>query len=213
MNIIVYGATGDVGSRIVREALRRGHNVTGVVRTKEQFSKLPDNVTPCAVNVSDQQQLAASMEDQDLIISALRPPDGHESTLVALTRSVLDGAAVAGVRVLVVGGAARLLVPGRGDETVLGSPDFLPASAVAIARACQAQYEHCLRETLVDWSYLSPSAILEPGERIGRYRLGTDTLVADDSGVSRISTEDFALAMLDEAESPKHTRRAFTVGY
>jgi len=213
VNITIYGAAGNVGKRITSEALARGHNVTAVVRTKAQLGKLPDNVHPCATDVSDQQQLALTMKDQDLVISALRPSDGHEDALAALTHSVLDGAAAAGVRVLLVGGAGRLLIPGRDGETVLSAPDFLPASAVAIARACQAQYELCLSETRVDWTYLSPAAMLTPGDRTGRYRLGTHTLVVDESGVSCISMEDFAVAMLDEAEGKKHVRRAFTVGY
>lgn len=189
MNITIYGAAGNVGKRITSEALARGHNVTAVVRTKAQLGRLPANVRPCAADVSDQQQLIPTIEGQDLIISALRPPEGREDVLATLTHSVLDG------------------------ETVLSAPDFLPTSAVAIARACQAQYELCLGETRVDWTYLSPAGMLNPGDRTGRYRLGTDTLVVDESGVSRISMEDFAVAMLDEAEAPKHVRRAFTVGY
>src|SRR3546814_20492504 len=92
MNITVYGAAGNVGRRIASEALARGHNVTGVVRTKAQFGTLPDNVNTCATDVSDPQELARSITGQDLIISALRPPQGHEDALVALTRSVLDTA-------------------------------------------------------------------------------------------------------------------------
>lgn len=213
MKITVYGAAGDVGRRIANEAAERGHDVTGVVRTEAQFDRLPENVRRCAADVSNPEQLAPTTEGQDLLISALRPPDGHEDELVALTRSVLDGAAAAGVRVLVVGGAARLLLPGQAGETVLSAPGFLPEPVVAIARACQAQYELCLGETRMNWSYLSPPTMLEPGDRTGRYRLGSDTLVVDESGVSRISMEDFAMAMLDEAEVPKHVRRAFTVGY
>ncbi len=92
-------------------------------------------------------------------------------------------------------------------------PPSLPASIVAIARASQAQYELCLGETRAAWTYLSPPGMLEPGERTGRYRLGADTLLVDEGGVSRISMEDLAVAMLDEAEAAKHVRRAFTVGY
>jgi putative NADH-flavin reductase len=213
MNIIVYGAAGNVGRRIATEALARGHKVTGVVKTKAQFGKLPENAISCAADVFDSQQLVRTVEGQDLVISALRPQEGHEEDLIALTRSVLDGAATAGVRVLLVGGAARLRLPGGSGETVLSAPNFLPASTIAIARACQAQYELCLSETRVDWTYLSPAAMLEPGERTGHYRLGSDTLVVDESGMSRISMEDFAVAMLDEAEMPKHVRCAFTVGY
>ncbi|NZA26535.1 NAD(P)H-binding protein [Luteimonas sp. SJ-92] len=213
MKMTVYGAAGNVGRRIAIEALGRGHDVTGVVRSKAQFSTLPENVIPCAADVSDLQQLARTVEGQDLVISALRPRDGHEEDLIALTRSVLDCTAAAGVRVLLVGGAARLLLPGRGGETVLSAPNFLPASTVAIARACQAQYELCLSEARADWTYLSPAAMLQPGNRTGHYRLGTDTLVVDENGASCISMEDFAVAMLDEAEIPKHVRSAFTVGY
>lgn len=213
MKITVYGAAGTVGRRIASEAVARGHKVTGVVRTKAQFGNVPDNVSPCAADVSDMAQLIRTIKGQDLVISALRPPQGHEDVLVALTRSVLDGAAAGGVRVLVVGGAGRLLLPESDGETVLNAPGFLPASVVPIARACQAQYELCLNETRVNWTYLSPAAMLEPGNRTGRYRLGTDTLMIDENGASRISIEDFAVAMLDEVERPKHERRAFAVGY
>ncbi|WP_111657913.1 NAD(P)-dependent oxidoreductase [Isoalcanivorax indicus] len=213
MNIIIFGAAGNVGRRIAHEALRRGHTVTGVVRNKEQFGSLPEHVQPCAAEVSDPAQLSRTLDGQDLIISALRPPEGHEDALVTLTRSVLDGAIAHRLRALFVGGAARLRLPGRGEETVLSAPDFLPASTRQIARACQAQYHLCLNEHRADWTYLSPAAMLQPGTRTRQYRLDTDTLVVDANGTSRISMEDFAVAMLDEAEMPQHIRRAFTLGY
>ena len=212
MKITIYGAAGEVGSRIVNEALARGHEVTGVARTDAQLARLPADASRLVADVSDLQQAARAAKGQDLLISAVRPPDGQEEALVSMTRSILASAEEE-QRVLVVGGAARLLVPGRNGETVLTAPDFLPAAVVAIARACQAQYELCLAETRAAWSYLSPPAMLQPGERTGRYRLGKDTLVVDENGASRISMEDFAVAMLDEAESTKHIRRAFTVGY
>ena len=212
MNITVFGAAGDVGKRIVCEALYCGHNVTGVVRTEPQLAKLPAEIHRCTADVSDPQQIAPTTKGQDLLISAVRPREGREEALVAMTRSVLDSAVV-GQRILLVGGAARLFVPGYQGETVLTAPDFLPPSAVAIAHACQAQYELCLRESRATWTYLSPAAMLKPGERTGNYRIGTDTLIIDEHGVSHISMEDYAVAMLDEAEAPKHIQRAFTVGY
>ncbi len=213
MKLTILGAAGDVGRRIVDEALARGHEVTGVVRTEAQFGQLPEGVRPRAADVAQPQQVALAAAGQDALISAVRPPDGQEDSLVTLTRSVLDGAQTAGVRVLVVGGAARLRVPGHDGATVLTAPDFLPAAVLAIARACQAQYELCLGEHRAQWSYLSPPGLLQPGARTGRYRLGTDTLLVDAGGVSHISLEDFAVAMLDEAERARHVRRAFTVGY
>lgn len=104
-------------------------------------------------------------------------------------------------------------MPGQGDTSVLTAPDFLPESVLPIARACFAQYEACLSNISANWVYLSPPAMLKPGIRTGVFRLGTDELLVDDQGNSEISMEDFAVAFLDEAESPKHIRTRFTVAY
>ena len=98
-----------------------------------------------------------------------------------------------------------------GGDTVLTAPGFLPDSVLPIARACQAQYELCLAEREADWCYLSPPAMLMPGDRSGRYRTGGDVLLTDPAGQSRISMEDFAVALLDEAETPHHAGERFTV--
>ncbi|MDI9246432.1 NAD(P)H-binding protein [Marinobacter sp. CHS3-4] len=213
MKITVYGATGDVGRRIVAEAVKRGHLVTAVSRSKTQLATLPEAVIGHPADVSDDQQLAKTTDGQDLLISALRPGDGGEEQLVSLTTRVIEAGENLGIRSIVVGGAARLIVPGQGGLTVLQSPDLLPEAAVPIARACQRQYEACLQRDQALWTYLSPPALLEPGERTGNYRLGLDTLIIDHNGHARISMEDFAVAILDEAESPTHTGKAFTVGY
>ncbi|MDQ7728632.1 NAD(P)H-binding protein [Halomonas sp. SpR8] len=212
MKIAILGAAGDVGTRIMSEALARGHHVTGVVRTENQLNKLPAEASYRVADISDPRQLAQVVEGQDLLISAVRPPEGQEELLVTLTDVILESA-LAEQRVLLVGGAARLLIPGRNGETVLTAPDFLPATALEIAKACQAQYERCLAETRTAWTYFSPAAMLSPGERTGTFRLGSDTLVTDNDGASRISMEDFAVAMLNEAETPIHIQQALTVGY
>ena len=213
MRIIIFGAAGDVGSRVVAEALSRGHEITAVVRDPAQFSKLPAKVkarSGDAGNIEDVARLAAG---HDLVISAIRPPDGREKQLVTLTKAILDGASQSNIRVLVVGGAASLKMPGQGDETVLTAPGFLPEAVVDIARACFAQHEACRADTRADWTYISPSAMLTPGIRTGAYRLGSDELLTDESGVSAISMEDFAVALLDEAEHPQHHRTRFTAAY
>lgn len=211
MKIVVFGARGDVGSRVVAEALSRGHDVTGVVRKQDQIQSLPHSVTPCVADAQDTQAVAEIMADQDLAISALRPADGQEQMLVAVTRSVLSAAAVAEARVIVVGGAASLKLADDSLVTVLTAPDFLPEEVVPIARACQAQYELCVAEDRADWSYLCPPALLVPGGRTGSYRKGSDVLLTDANGTSRISMEDFAVALIDEAETSSHTRARFTV--
>lgn len=213
MRITVFGAAGEVGRRIVTEALNRGHEVTAVVRKPEQIQALPIGVTPRSCDASNPTDVGALAADQDLIISAVRPPAGSEGKLVEITQSILQGAAQSGVRVLVVGGAASLKIPGQGDTTVLTAPGFLPESAREIAIACFAQHEMCIADEKADWIYLSPPAMLVPGIRTGKFRLGSDELVVDQSGSSKISMEDFAVVMIDEAEQAKHHRNRFTAAY
>lgn len=211
MNIIVFGASGDVGRRIVAEAMAREHDVTAVVRRETQAQTLPKSARVRVADASRTERVAELMAGHDLAISALRPPDGQEETLVALTRSVLGAAARSGRRVIVVGGAASLTMPDRNGHTVLTAPGFLPEAVVPIAMACQAQYDLISAERHVDWSYLCPPALLSPGIRTGRYRLGSDVLLVDANGESAISMEDFAVALIDEAETPRHRRARFTV--
>lgn len=210
MRITVFGAAGAVGSRVVAEALWRGHDVTAVVRDP---ARLPHD-TPARVrtgDASDVEDVAALSVGQDLVISATRPAPGHENDLVTTAKALLAGLARTGVRLLLVGGAAGLTVPGTGGLTVAETPDFPPAWR-PIALACNEQLEACRAETRADWAYLSPPALLEPGERTGVYRVGGDKLLVDAAGRSAISMEDLAVALLDEAERPRHRRARFTVG-
>lgn len=211
MKIIVLGARGDVGSRVVAEALIRGHDVTAVVRNEPQVAGLPPAVVTEVADVLDTDHLTALMTGHDLAVSALRPPDGQEEILAPLTRSALDAAARSGVGVLIVGGAASLKLPDGNGTTVLTEPGFLPEEVLPIARACQEQYEVCMGETQVQWSYLCPPAMLIPGARTGQYRRGSDMLLVDTDGNSQISMEDFAFALMDEAEAPQHRMARFTV--
>lgn len=213
MNIIIFGANGNVGSRIVAEALSRNHEVTAVVRSAGDFDRLPSGVIVCSGDVGDTSKVAELAEAQDIIISAVRPPEGHEELLPILTKSVLDGAAIANVPAIVVGGAASLAMHADTQVTVMEASNFLPEAVVPIARACLAQYELVAAHDAAKWTYICPPAMLAPGERRGRYRLGSDHLVLDTDGTSSISMEDFAVAILDEAETPKHVKRRFTVGY
>lgn len=213
MKIIVFGARGEVGSRIVTEAASRGHAVTAVIRSAAQAATINPAAQVTVADVSDTDAVTALLAGADLAISAIRPPNGKEADLVPLTESILEAAARARTRILLVGGAACLRLPGRVPHSVLTAPGFLPDDVVPIARACFAQYEVVTAEERADWAYLAPPAMLAPGERLGRYRTGSDTLLLDAKGGSGISMEDFAVAMLDEAETPKHRRARFTVAY
>ncbi|MCW2877800.1 MAG: hypothetical protein JWQ95_1900 [Sphaerisporangium sp.] len=151
--------------------------------------------------------------DQHVVISATRPAPGKESELAATARALLAGLSGSGVRLLAVGGAGSLTVPGSGGTLVVDDPSYVPADWRDIALACNDQLAVFRGETGVDWAYLSPPAIMEPGERTGSYRLGSDELLINPEGNSTISMEDLAVALLDEAERPRHHRTRFTVAH
>lgn len=213
MNIIIFGAAGEVGSRIVAEALTREHCVTAVVRNTVQLNQFASGVTTFLGDAENINEVARLTANQDLAISAIRPATGQEHKLITATESILDGVAQSGIRTIIVGGAASLKLPGQGDTTVLTAPDFLPVEVMSIARACFAQHQVCKANQQADWTYLSPPAMLVPGIRTGKFRLGIDELIVDMRGVSQISMEDFAVVLLDEAEEPKHRRSRFTAAY
>jgi carboxymethylenebutenolidase len=210
MRITVFGAAGSIGSRIVTEALSRGHEVTAVVRSEARISSLPPGAQGRIGDASSADQVAALSAGQDLVISATRPPPGKEQDLVTVAKALLAGVARSGVRLLLVGGAANLKVPDTGG-LVVDDPRYCPAFVRDIAVACRMQFEVCSANVEANWSYASPPALLVPGERTGRYRPGADELLFDSQGRSTISIEDFAVALLDEAESPQHPRSGFTV--
>lgn len=156
--------------------------------------------------------MVALSAEQDVVIAATRPPLGSESDLVTTTKAVLAGLAGTRVRLLLVGGAGSLTVPGSEGMTVSEDPAF-PADLAPIAMAGAEQLAACRAETEVDWTYLSPAGLTEPGERTGSYRLGTDELLVDGEGNSTISMEDLAVVLLDEVERSRHRRTRFTAAY
>ncbi|HET8726079.1 MAG TPA: NAD(P)H-binding protein [Alphaproteobacteria bacterium] len=213
MRMTVFGAAGNVGSRVVVEALSRGHEVTAVTRDPGRFHELPAAAEPRAGDAENVEDVAALSAGRDVVIGATRPAPGREGDHAATARALLAGSARTGVRLLVVGGAGSLIVPGSGGTAAIDDPRFVPAEWRAIAQASTDQFEVCLADDAADWTYLSPPALLAPGTRTGTYRLGTDELLVDADGNSAISMEDFAVALLDEAERPRHRRTRFTVGY
>jgi len=211
MNIIIFGAAGEIGSRTTSEALSRGHTVSAVSR--RAHDRRQPGVQPIRFDVDSQEDARRIIRGHDLVITALRPRDGEESKLPSLTARIVEAAIAEDVRFLVVGGAAALRMPDQPDHTVLTAPGFLPDEHLAIATACQIQHDWCLPRLGDLGSYLCPPAMLTPGERTGAYRTGSGTLLTDSEGRSRISMEDFAVALLDEAERPEHTGERFTVAY
>ena len=211
MRIVVFGAGGRVGSRTVAEALARGHEVTAVVRDPEAHDLHGDGLTVVAGDATDPASVAEAAAGHDLAISTVGTGFGKApETLPAAARALLEGLSRAGVGRLIVlaAPAASRWHPACASSTHptsarSGKPDALAqAEALDLYRSAT---------TDVDWTYVSPAAVLEPGERTGEYRTGDDRLLVDDEGNSAISMEDFAVALLDEAESADHVRRRFTV--
>jgi len=213
MKIALIGATGFVGTALLKEALERGHQVTAVVRHPEKLPRHA-NLTGRATDARDPAQVKAAVAGQDAVISAYNPgwkdPDIYEQHLRA-SRAILEGARQAGVkRVIVIGGAGSLEVaPG---VQLVDTPQF-PAEWKAGALAAREAHREILRERELEWTFVSPPAFLEPGQRTGKYRTGGDQLLMSGDAQAKISVADLAVAVLDELEKPRHVRKRFTVAY
>jgi putative NADH-flavin reductase len=207
MKIALIGATGYTGSRILSEALSRGHNVTAIVRNGANVAPGP-RLKVEALDVVQTEKLAAAIADHDAVVSAFNPGKDASGQGAA---SILRAARIAKApRLLVVGGAGSLeIAPGK---RVVDQPDF-PAQWKEGALKTAALLDALQAEPDLNWTFLSPAANLVPGQRTGKYRVGGDRLLTDAAGDSRISTDDLAVAMLDEIERPQHNRRRFTVAY
>lgn len=212
MNIALIGATGFIGSGLLAEALARGHRVIALVAHPEKLAA-QENLIAVGTDVLDTARLAQQLSGADAVISAF---SGHAQEDVRGyygrgIESILTAAKQAGVpRVLVVGGAGSLEVaPG---VQLVDTPEF-PAQWKASALGARDTLERLRNEPMLDWTLLSPAAVIQPGERSGRFRLGGDQLLVDQEGNSRISVPDYAVAMLDELERPAHSRRRFSVAY
>lgn len=202
MKITVLGASGRAGSEITKELASRGHSVTAVAR-KPDAIPTGANITVVQGDASDATVLAELITGSDAVVSAL-----HFDVSAATLLSALKAAGVP--RLLVTGGAGSLEVaPG---VRLIDSPDF-PEEFRPYALPGIAFLDDLRGETEIDWTFFSPAALIEEGPRLGQFRLGTDQLITDDKGDSRISFADYAIAMADEVEQHKHPRGRFTAAY
>jgi hypothetical protein len=203
MHIALIGVTGRVGSRLLAELLRRGHQVTGIARDTGKV-RACDGLVLKNGDAGKLAQLAPLLADHDAVFSALKFGTSDAATLIAAVKQAGVG------RLLVVGGAASLEVaPGH---ILLDAPGF-PAAYRSEAEAGRRFLDALRSERELDWTFVSPSAEFDPGERTGQFRLGGNQLLTDANGKSWISMEDYAIAFVDELETPGHPRQRFTVGY
>jgi uncharacterized protein len=212
MKIAIFGASGRIGSRIVNEALHRGHDVTAVARHPEDYTVVLPRLHVTRGDLFNTQDVEAAVFDHDAVVCAYNATKGAApSSFSELTVPLLNGLKQAHVkRLLVVGGAGSLEVsPG---VQLVDTPDF-PEAYKPSALAHREALKIYQQEKDIEWTYLSPAAEIAPGERTGKFRTGKDELLIGPDGHSFISMEDYAVAVIDELETPMHIRERFTVAY
>ena len=202
MSVVLVGASGNAGSRILKELSDRGHQFTAIARHPEKIAKLP-NVSAKKGDVFNKDELVSLLSGHYIVVSSVHFTASDPQILI-------DAVKAAGAkRYLVVGGAGSLEVaPG---VKLIDTPEFPDAYKPEAAKG--GKFLELLRqEKELDWTFLSPSALFTAGARTGKFRLGKDQLLTTDGG-SGISFEDYAIALVDEIEKPAHSRQRFTVGY
>lgn len=221
LRILVYGATGNVGTHVVDEALARGHVVTAVSRDPAGITKQHQNLEAVAGDLLDKQSVAALIKDKDVIVTSIRGIIGNDkkpenalqyiavTNIVQQLRDIGDGAS----RLIHVGGSGSLEV----EPGVLWADKipkvFLPKNLELEIQGQVLTLEYLRSVDDVDWSYATPAKNFTNGERTGVFRIGGDAVLEDERGKSRISRADFAVAILDEAELANHVRQRFSVAY
>ena len=214
-SVVLIGASGFVGTAILNELLSRGHKVTAVVRNPEKINVSNSNLRIVKADVSDTDAMTEACKDKDAIISAYNPgwsnPDIYEETLRNYPL-ILGAAKQSEVkRLLCVGGAGTLFcAPGLRVVDSGAIPDGIMGGVKSLG---EFYLNTLMHEKEIDWVFFSPAGTLEPGKRTGQFRLGKDDLIVDENGNSHISVEDYAVAMVDELENPKHHYERFTIGY
>jgi putative NADH-flavin reductase len=208
IKILLVGASGMIGSRILTEAAGRGHLVIAAARHPDKIATGP-HIRPVQLDATDVPAFTALAREADVIVMATSPRGGGDpmQEARALGDAAIAAARASGKRLVVVGGAGSLNLPdGRSYA------DTLPSTYRAEALAMRAVLDS-LKASDVNWTFFSPASQIAPGQRTGKYRLGTTTLLSDQHGDSRISAEDYAKALVDEVESPAHQRAQMTIAY
>lgn len=214
MKIALIGATGYVGSHLLKEALHRGHEVTAIARNPEKVTLENPQLTLAQGDAQNEDEVAKLVAGHDAVLNAFNGgwtnPNIYNDHLAG-SQAIQNGVKKAGIkRLLVIGGAGSLeAAPGL---QLVDTPQF-PAEWKAGALSARDYLTILQKEEDLDWTFLSPAILLEPGERTGQFRKGLDQPVFDENGVSKVSVEDLSVAVLDELENPQHIHQRFTIGY
>jgi putative NADH-flavin reductase len=213
MKVAIFGATGMIGGAIAQEALQRHHHVTAIVRDPVRLAMSNANLEVVTGDIFEGDEVLDAIQRKDAVIASISGRrDGNPEVIVEGAKALLEVFPQSGARRLIwIGGAGTLESPSGGR--VMDAPDF-PAEWKPEAEA-QAEALEVFRSSgsNVDWTYVSPPAVIAPGKRTGHYRLGGDQLLTDERGESRISVADFAVAVIDILERPEGIRKRITVAY
>lgn len=212
MQIALLGATGNIGQQVATEALGRGHKVTAVTRHPSQVRDDDGRLTKTRADATAAAQLEQVIASHDAVICAVGPSEDETPEMIVESARALAAAAMrAGVkRLVIVGGAGSLSV--RPGVELLATPDF-PAELRDVALAHREALEIWRRVKDLDWTYVSPAAEVASGKRTGLYRVGHNELLTDSRSKSRISVEDLAIALVDQAETNGHVHERINVAY
>ena len=203
MKVAVIGGTGRIGTKITAELLQRGHTVTVIARNPEKAPSEP-NLKSVKGDVTDPGSVAGLVRGHDAVISSA-------PFIPGISAQVLEAVRKSGVkRYIAVGGAGSLKA--ADGKLVMDNPQ-IPAEWLPSIKEGAELLKLLRTDSQLDWTFFSPAVFIGPGERTGKFRLGGDDVVAAADGKSSISYDDYAIALVDELEHPKHVRRRFTIGY
>jgi len=213
--IALIGASGFIGSALLKEALERGHPVTAIVRHPENITVVDTNLVVKQGDVMSEETVERLTAGADVVISAYNPGWTNPNIAADTTftyRSIIEGVKKAGIpRLLIVGGAGSLYA--EPDKRVMDTGAIPESFMPGVTALAEVLYRLQKDEHQLDWVFFSPARTIEPGEKKGVYRLGKDDLIVHETGTSSISVEDYSVAMLNEAEFPQHHMERFTIGY
>jgi uncharacterized protein len=211
LKIALFGATGMIGSRVAAEAAARGHQVTALSRDPSRGAQGLANVKAAKADLFDAASIATALAGQDVVASAYAPPQDDALKIVDASKALVAGARAAGIKRLVVVGGAGSLEVAPGKQLV--DAEGFPAAYKTIALAHREAFAFYRTVTDLDWTFYAPAAMIAPGTKTGKFRTGAGTLIADASGNSAISAEDYAVAFVDEIEQAHFVRQIATVAY
>ena len=210
MKLVIFGPTGMIGSRIVNEALSRGHSLTAITREPSRFSFEHEKLAVVAGNALDSASVSDLAADHDAVLSAIGPSGSSAEVIVKAAHALIDGLSRASSRRLVVVGGAGVLEVAPGVQ-LADAPQLFEAYR-PLAFAHREAY-NLYNASKLDWTFVCPAAEIAPGERTDKFQVGADQLLTNTQGESRISAEDYAIAFMNEVEQPKYIHRRMTVAY